>query len=606
MKKAFLIIISYTILAFAFCLGISSFLGHLPLLLNEHKSSYVFLRGLIYFFRIVPPVFCSAFLIGLAIHFGQDAEKAQMRFSPLIMAHFRGVMVLSIILVALMTVVSEVCIPLVQRKKSYEEAAPHLINEYIRLGEECIKSENYVLAHRYGSQILKIKSDSIEGKNLIDKSEAVLKAIKKITPQEKVSLTSDIHMAFEVNNETVTSLINKSKKAAEGKKWFESHYYAQLASSVGTNKDINIKEARRLASIAWNNIQNVQKGEKTKEQELFAKKRSAYKALSEGDNIEAYYQFMEIAEQEITWAADPDITQFLEIARNRVENQCFFIDETEKLQTFENFINVYFTIKHKSGVTDVVYIRGITPISNGGKMIQYLRGLTVTTFSKSGLFLKSYSVPYAKLLSVSIDDFDEEFREELELPKSVKRVPFILLESIDRNKRGMRIVPEYEFTDYIKPEQRKKLNYSILAISMDDFNTACDTSVGTDKMNIGSLMEISGKAEALGFFSEVMGAILIKRVTYPIIMMVILMFLATVAWNFRTYKEQLFKFIWIFIVPVCTIISDIFIQIILTVGNLSNYLLIAITGNSALLIACLIWTVLLFVVCVYFALRKSN
>jgi len=239
-------------------------------------------------------------------------------------------------------------------------------------------------------------------------------------------------------------------------------------------------------------------------------------------------------------------------------------------------------------------------------MIQYLRGLTVTTFSKSGLFLKSYSVPYAKLLSVSIDDFDEEFREELELPKSVKRVPFILLESIDRNKRGMRIVPEYEFTDYIKPEQRKKLNYSILAISMDDFNTACDTSVGTDKMNIGSLMEISGKAEALGFFSEVMGAILIKRVTYPIIMMVILMFLATVAWNFRTYKEQLFKFIWIFIVPVCTIISDIFIQIILTVGNLSNYLLIAITGNSALLIACLIWTVLLFVVCVYFALRKSN
>jgi hypothetical protein len=606
MKKVFMIILSYALLAFALCFGISFFGGHLPVLLDNAKSSYLLYRTLMYFFRIMPSVLASSFMIAMSIYFGEDAQKAQMRFSPLIMSHFRRIIVVSVVLVALMTLTSEIFSPLIQRKKTYAEQAPHLLTEYTRLGNECLADENYMLAHRYGTQILKIKPDSLEGRNLVDKSEAVLKAIKKISPSDIVEKEIPLYYYREVQNETVTSFIKKSKEAADNGQWFDSHYYAQMACSIGTDRDINITEARRLASVAWNRIQSSPSPEKTKEQELFLKKRSAYKALSEGDSIEAYYQFMEIAGQDVAWASDPDITQFLEIARKRVEDQCFFIDETEKLETFENYINVYFTIKHPSGVTDVVYIRGITPVSDAGRLIQYLRGLTVITFGKNGSYLKSFTVPYAKMMSVSLSDFPENFRDELELSDNVKKVPLILLESIDRNNRGRRIVPEWDFTGYIKSENFKVPGYVILSMSVEDFNTACDASVGAEKMNMNSLMDFSSKADELGFSEEVAGAALIKRVTYPIIMLMLLIFLSTIAWNFRMNKNQIFKFIWIFIIPVCTIVCDIFIQIVLTAGNLSNYLLIAVFGNSALLVSSVLWMILLVIVSIYFALRKAN
>ncbi len=189
---------------------------------------------------------------------------------------------------------------------------------------------------------------------------------------------------------------------------------------------------------------------------------------------------------------------------------------------------------------------------------------------------------------------------------NVKKVPLILLESIDRNNRGRRIVPEWDFTGYIKSENFKVPGYVILSMSVEDFNTACDASVGAEKMNMNSLMDFSSKADELGFSEEVAGAALIKRVTYPIIMLMLLIFLSTIAWNFRMNKNQIFKFIWIFIIPVCTIVCDIFIQIVLTAGNLSNYLLIAVFGNSALLVSSVLWMILLVIVSIYFALRKAN
>ncbi len=605
MKRAVAIIFSYSVLSFALCLGISSFIGNLPPLLQEFKRTYILCRGLLYFFRILPAVLCSGYMVGMAVEFGKDSEKAFMRFSSAIMAQFKKVIIFSVCLAAIITCTEEIARPLVQRKKNYAENSIRLMSEYIRLGNECLADENYVLAHRYGSQILKIRPLSPEGKNLIDKSEAVLKAIKKIVPQEKFT-ASEEQLLDEISGETVTSLIEKSKKAAEEKKWFESHYYAELASFAGNEKDINIKEARRLASVAWNELQTTSVSARTKDQILFAKKRSAYKALSEGNNIESYYQFLDISKQDITWASDPDVTRFLTIAQNRVENQYFFIDETEKLESFETFMNVYFTIKHSSGNTDVVYIRGITPVYNSGRMVQYLRNLNVTTFSKNGSFVKSMNVPYAKMLSLAVSDFDEETRNKLELDKKVKRIPYILLESVDRNERGRKIAPEYQFADYLHSDQKKNENSLVLAMSYEDFNTACEQSGGLEEMRLDTLMKVAEKAESLGFSKEVTGACLIKRITYPVIMLAYLLFLSSLAWNFRIKKEQLFKFVWIVIIPVCTLACDVLMQVVIAIASLFNFLFVVELGSAGLMACLVLWIVILFFDAIYFAMRRNS
>ena len=390
MKRIFGVIFSYAVFAFALCLLVGSIMGHLPILIDGKKTSYTLCRALLFFFRILPAVLASGFLLGCSINFGKDSEKAVMRFSRVIMQHFKHVMIISIVLVAILTCTAEIFKPMVLRKKLQLEQAPHLLGEYIKNGKECLENKNYVLAHRYGTQALKILPTSVEGKALIDKSEAVLKAIKKVSQQETPVQEFTPHN--EILGETVTSLIKKSREASLDKRWFDCHYYAQLAISAGSPMDSNLNEAKRLASVAWNNLQNAPVVERNKEQLLFLKKRAAYKSLSEGDNIDSYYQFLDIAAQDLTWSSDPDVTKFLAIAKSRVEDQCFFIDETERLETFENFMNVYFTIKHDSGVTDVVYIRGITPVLNGGRMIQYLRGFTMMTFEKNGRTFMGVSV----------------------------------------------------------------------------------------------------------------------------------------------------------------------------------------------------------------------
>lgn len=605
MKKIAGIVFAYTVFSLVVCFGLSAFIGHLPILLDGYRRQYILCRGLLYFLRIMPAIFCSAEIIAFSVYFGADARRAQIRFSPVIMRHFRMVMAVSLVLVAFSTFGKEVLAPVLQVRKERAENAPRLLSEYIKLGDECLEEENYVLAHRYGTQILRIEPSSQEGKNLIDKSEAVIKAIRKITP-ETVDAGVEKQASVKVEEETVTSLINKSKAAADNGSWFESHYYAQMAYTVGTDKDINTAEARRLASVAWNKLQSIGEEEKTDAQNLFAKKREAYKALSEGDNIDAYYKFLEIAAQDITWSSDPDVKQFLEIASSRVLTQCFFIDETEKLEAFEYYTDVYFTVKHSSGITDVVYIRGITPMENTGGMVVYLRGLAITTFGKSGNFIKSLKVPYAKMVSMDADLFDAQTRGTLEIPEKARRVPFIFLESIDRSQRGIRISPEYEFSDSVRPEQQEKPNFTVLAMPSRDFKTACEMKAGPEKMTLPALLDSSSEAEFLGYCKEVEGAFLIRRITFPLAMLVILVFLSGVAWNFRKTENQLFKFRWIVLIPICTAVCDILIQIVAALNTIAGFVLVSVAGNAALFISLAVWTVLLLAASFFFVMRKAD
>lgn len=605
MRKTLLAIFSYSALGYVCCLVFSLLSGRLPILLGEDKISYIFLRSLLYFFRILPAIFASAFLVALSKKFSSNSQKAQIRFSPVMMKNFHLVMIVSLIMVAILTLSAEIFNPLVKRKINHLENAPILLAEYKKLGQECLKNENYTLAHRYGTQILKLKSDCVEGKELIDKSEAVLKAIKE-QPQNNIIIEENSILAREIQNESVTSLIQKSKAAFENRDFFEAHYYAELASTFGTEKDLNIKEAKILASNSWNEIQKTKKSPKTYDQKLFDLKRKAYSSLSKGDNIEAYYEFLEIARKDEMWSSDPDVTKFLEIAKNRVENQCFFIDETDELKIFETHNDVYFTVKKDSGVTDVVFIQGITPVKDGGRMIQYLRGLSIVSYTKNGTFLKQLSVPYAKMISLSVDSFDEETKALYELKDEFGFIPYILLESIDRNQRDKKIVPTFEFPHYTREDEQKKENFVILAMSTKDFNTALDLSFGAENISLPVLIDSSQKSFDLGFSFEVNESVLIKRIMYPILLMCIFVFMAIFAWNFRIGNEQLFKFKWIVLIPVCTFVLDIFIQITLSVFMLFDFFNIAIFNSAALLVSVFVGILILFVLSVCFVCKKSD
>lgn len=606
MKKTSIIVLVYAVLAFAVCLLISNLMKNIPVLLPGEEKVYVLSRGFLFFCKFLPSLVFSSFLIGCAIAYGKNAEKAKIKYSPLIMLHFRRTMIASIIIVLIVSLITEVFVPFIEQRQAKARIKPVLFTEFMTLSHEYYDKGDMGLAFEYSYNALLLNPKDKDALFINEHSGAELNSLKMVLdrPEEPKFVFTPVK---ETKGETITSLLKKAREAAEKENWFDAHYYAYLAVEVGTEKDINFADANRLASEAWNHLFDPTVIKETDEQILFRKKREAYKTLIRGDNIEAYYQFLEIAAFSDVSARDPDVAKFLEIAKERVENQCFFVEEVENLRKFEAYNNVYFAIPHDDGSKDVVYIRGITPVKNSGRTIQYLRGFTLFSYSKEGRFERSIFVPYAKMLSEKASMFDESAKLSFGIKDEFKNVPYLMLESIAKNDRGGRISPVYEYdADYAKNTEPFLSNYFVLGLPMKDFNLLCDATAGSVKMNLISLVKFLPKTRDYGFSYEVYNSDFIHRVTYPLIMLICCIFMACMAWNYRLKDAQLFKFKWIFIMPAITLILYFVIECGLYACRMLNYALVVMLGAGAVYVSVSILVLIFVIVCFDFVSRTAD
>ncbi len=606
MRKTAIIVAIYSVIAFAVCLLVSVLMKNVPLLLPGEEKSYVIIRGFLFFCRFFPALVFSSFAIGCAIAYGKDSEKAKIKFSPLIMKHFRKTMIASIVMVFCISLFVEVLVPLFEQKQARAKLKPVLFNEFLTLSKEYYVKGNMNLAFEYSYNALLLSPKDKDAIYIKEHAEAELNSLKLILDRPEPPKFVFVP-AKETKGETITSLINKAKKAAQEEKWFDAHYYAYLAVEVGSEKDINLDEANRLASEAWNHLFDVKAIKETDEQILFRKKREAYKTFIRGDNIEAYYQFLEISTISDVAARDPDVAKFSAIVEQRLEDQCFFVEEVENLRRFEAYNNIYFSIPHDDGSKDVVYIRGITPVKNSGRMIQYLRGFTLFTYSAEGKFLRSVYVPYAKMLSQKVDTFDESAKTTFGIKDSFKNVPYLMLESISKSGRGGLISPVYEYdAEYTRVNKPYLNNYFVLAMSQSDFNLLCDAAAGSAKMSLISLMRFLPKTREYGYSYEVYNSDFLYRLSFPLIILICCVFMACIAWNYRLEDSQLFKFKWIFLVPVITVILYFIMACGLYAFRVFSYALVIMLGSGAVIATELVLVLILIIVCFNFVSRTAD
>ncbi|MBQ0050965.1 MAG: hypothetical protein KBT11_02750, partial [Treponema sp.] len=103
MKKTLIITFAYALFSLLVCMGISFAIRTLPVLLPGAKTSYVIVRGLLFFFAYAPALILCGFLIGCSIAYGVDSKRARVKYTVCIMTHFRKTMSASIGLVFLST-----------------------------------------------------------------------------------------------------------------------------------------------------------------------------------------------------------------------------------------------------------------------------------------------------------------------------------------------------------------------------------------------------------------------------------------------------------------------------------------------------------------------
>ncbi len=594
MKKNLLIMGVYFSLTFAICLVISLVEKNVPELLPGKSGSYVFVRGLLYFLNILPAVVCSGFLISESINFATVSEKAKLKFSPAIISQFKQIMIASICMVLVLTLSKEIFIPVLSARQRSAQEAPRRVSEYVILGQGQYLKGNYELAHEYARTALTIEPRNEQALRLIDETEAVLQRMVERPQKAPVDRSRELQWE-ELAGETVTTLIEKSKAASEKEDWFGAHYYAEMATKISTFRDVNVGEAKLLASAAWNRLSIPDVMATSEEQQLYLDKKDAYTILMAGDNLDAYYTFLDIKNASQLGASDLDVKRYLGIAESRLMRECFFSEETVNMKRFETFRNVYFTICHDSGARDVIFIEGITPVQETGDRLTYLRGFNMYSYDENGDLLRRVKTPYAKMKVTALSTFSFQAKENFGIKDSFKEVPTLLLKSIGKENRDLVDGPEYWFSDKLDAADRLEQNFLVLPISFENYNLACEAAMGADKMSLPSLLKINSHAGEFGFSEEIYGVALVRRMLYPLIMLIILILLASIAWNYRLKSGQLFKFSWVFLLPLCAVIFYFLFEILFFIADLVYYALIGFSGNLVLLLtlagggALLVW-----------------
>ena len=587
MKKMMTIVFAYSIFSLVVCC-IAAFFFKKPELMASDVLVYTFFQGVLLFSKVMPAVVLSGFLVACSITF----TDSSVRF---IFGHFKDLMVNSIILVGLVFVFVEVVAPIVKGKQAKMEAAPVAYNDLMTLGKKNLSELHATLASKYASDALLLNPKSEEARKLYEDAIAAKDEEKRVYAPKlvfgndgSVEENADGNFSYHgLESESARSLLDKSDEAKEDETWLDAHYYADLAKKFGSDGKLH-EEAKDKALSAWEKLNLPPSSATSEEMELFAKKSHAYMLLTAGRNIESYYAFSAIAKSSEKASKDPDVQKYLEIASERVKSEYFFIDELDDFKKFEADKNVYFSVAHDDGSCDVVFIRGITPIKSSVGMVKYLRGFSLYSYDKDGAFVRSVFAPYAKLFSRPLDSFTEAEKKLYSIDKKFKNVPYILIHGLDSGNPKLVSEPVFEFSPAVLKKERTALTESkffLLDISDSDFDLICAGNANPAEMSLFSLWRIFHREESFGYSGEIFGSALIMRLTYPVLLLVVFMFLACIAWAYKLSDGQLFKFKWILLVPVSTAVLYFVLEVVYYIMRLLNFIFIWFSGKWAVFLA---------------------
>lgn len=636
MKRIVMVLLVYTVVIAALCVGVSLFYGNLPVLLAGAEREYMLSRGILWFLQLFPAVLITGCIVGCTVQWHtQSSEEIHVRFSSAMMSRFKSVFIVSIVLMLVSFLNAELFMPLMKGRLEKARQDPVSLGNYMELSEHYLSLDRPFLAWQYAERAYEINP----------KDPAVASLYKHATDEKDLAQASSLHEPEIIERireplheqdrlYTIPQLIEKSQRALEAKEWFNAHYWAALAVEACSGTDVNLSRARDTANYAWNRLSQPDEFANEELAAYFKSKKEGYIALNEGYALKAYYIFSRLSAENEAAAEDPDVKKYLALAQEKLETQYFFIDETDDYKDVRSERNLYFSLQHTDGSRDVVYVRGTINQKHNGGMVRYLEGLSITTFDRFNNFVKSFHVPFAKMLSQSTDVFDEEIRKIKGISKDWKSVPYIILQSVDRTTEGIVGRPEYMTEETGIPEYiLKELNLTalvpaenavqpqstydrlsedqnntvlILPMNYDDFNLMGEAAKGPRDMSLFTLFGFLPKTRHYGFAFEVYAQSLILRSLYPMFMLILFVMCAGFAWKFRMAQKSLFRFSWILMLPLITAIVYMVFDFIEYGFTLMIYVIVGRCGNFAIPISIAVYIAMLIIASLEFLSHKSD
>lgn len=592
--------IIYTLLVFVGLFIYSYYNCEIPDGYIFSEIQYKLLDCVILFISFFPALVLSSLLLGYSWTFGRNIEESIGRFSIKILDFFKNVLVIGIVFTALIMITEEICLPYFQMKQKTLIIQSSDFYRFKDLAQKSLENEDLLHARFYIDRAMNIDIENEEAKQISENIEQLENIEKFIVKDSHQVEDTNVYVSPSGQSYTIASLMELAKQAWLKKNYFDVHYYASLVLDIAPQDDGNIANAKQLRSDSWNALNTATRDVNQESESVYQKKKDGYMALMEKDYTTAYFTFLDLKNK---YPKDPDVVRYFDIANEKLNTQYFFIDETYNLKLFENYNNVFFSYPTPSGGLDVVSIKGITSVKETGNYLQYLRDLNIVSYDSRRNFVKSLSVPYAKMFSQPLEQTSDEIKKSMEQYGKIRDIPVVMLESIDRETEGVFFLPDYEFAMGV--QQEEPLLYTF-TIPYSDFDLLCKASQGTSNMSLDVLFSFAKKASLYGYSKEVFSQNLILRITSPIIMMILIVCITVLSWNYRLSKNGIFKFIWLFLFPIFSIVIYAILQVINFVLALIYFALVGIVGELSLIIVPVFLVVMFILSCVRFVSLKSE
>ena len=615
MKKFIPAFLAYSLFASALAFALSFFLLPQEAVASGSETAYRLANALCSFFGYLPSILLTSFLLACSIEFSNAGSRAEIRFSAEIALAFKKIIVAALAVTFVASLGTLVLLPFEQTKKSVMREIPALLSEYLNTAKLYRLQKKPGAASQYIKRALILDPNNKELRNLDRQLEAEQKELEAIQRAERNKSYNETNLnsndksfrALEESKLPPEQMTKKARALLAAKDYFGAHYLSVQAQRLLSPENPSAQEAKEISEKSWARLQAAQMEELTSGNVFFRKKMQGYRNLVDGNFEEAYYIFHDLSLEDARKARDPDVLRYLEEAQTILLKNYFFIDETYDASRFEAANNILFAVPHANGERDVVLIRGVTEVEGTGGMIRYLRGLAVHSFDQYGKWKSSVTTPYAKMTARRAKDLDKRTAEELAVNPSVKNIPFVMLRSVSRDSPDNKNEPVWKFKKAEEGGQSAGANQLYFPIPYEDFSLILLSAAGNGNLNPFSLNRMARKAPDYGYSSEVFSVESLNRIFYPFMFLVLLIFIATIAWNYRLSAGAIFKFKWVFILPSLNVVFYLIVSFVEYLISLLNFVFIAMAGTRmAVLAGICVYVFLLALVSVMFLSRKND
>lgn len=615
MKKFLPSFLAYSLFAAAVVWTAGFFLLPMAKVADGSEIAYKTANALALLFDVLPSILLTGFLLACSLSFADAGKNANSRFSAELAWILKKIIIAAIAATFVASIGTLIFLPFENSKKKIMQEIPSLLAEYLSAARQHRLQNNPDTASQYIKRALALAPNDKNIKDLNRQIEAEQKEHEGMLREERNKSFAETDFnsgsktisVFDEKEMNALQMLEKARELYSAKDYFGAHYLSVQAEKLCGPNDPNVFVAKDLASQAWNRLQAAQREELTAGNIFFRKKWEGYKALNNKNYEEAYYIFNDLAMEDERKARDPDVVRYLKIARDELLEKCFFIDETYNANRFEGAKNIHFSMKHPDGGYDIVLIHGVTEVDGTGGTLRYLRGLDIYSFDERGKFKQSMSTPYAKMKAFPTSSIGKSELESLALAPSIKKIPYVMLRSVSRNSREYKNEPDYKFANEEDKKNALTKNQLFFPIPYEDFSLILLSAAGNGNLNPFSLNRMARKAPDYGYSSEVFSVESLNRIFYPFMLLILFIFVASIAWNYRLGEGLIFKFKWIFILPVLNIVFYFAERLIEFTIKLFNFVFIAMAGTRMALLAGIIaYVILLALVSVVFLSRKND